>query len=83
MVIDGGMGLFPNAASPYGRNYGHGVAGQATASRPGSTLMQVVAALPSLFSSIRAAAREQPTSTTRLSDTFSTRRVSRVDINHV
>jgi hypothetical protein len=23
MVIDGGMGLYSNAASPYGRNYGH------------------------------------------------------------
>ena len=27
MVIDGGMGLFSNAASPYGRNYGHGGGG--------------------------------------------------------
>ena len=27
MVIDGGMGLFSNAASPFGRNYGHGGGG--------------------------------------------------------
>jgi D-alanyl-D-alanine carboxypeptidase len=27
MVIDSGMGLFSNAASPYGRNYGHGGGG--------------------------------------------------------
>jgi D-alanyl-D-alanine carboxypeptidase len=27
MVIDAGMGLFSNAASPYGRNYGHGGGG--------------------------------------------------------
>jgi D-alanyl-D-alanine carboxypeptidase len=27
MVIGGGMGLFSNAASPYGRNYGHGGGG--------------------------------------------------------
>jgi D-alanyl-D-alanine carboxypeptidase len=27
MVIDGGMGLFSNAASPHGRNYGHGGGG--------------------------------------------------------
>jgi D-alanyl-D-alanine carboxypeptidase len=27
MVIDGGMGVFSNAASPYGRNYGHGGGG--------------------------------------------------------
>jgi D-alanyl-D-alanine carboxypeptidase len=27
MVIDGGMGLFSNTASPFGRNYGHGGGG--------------------------------------------------------
>jgi D-alanyl-D-alanine carboxypeptidase len=27
MMIDGGMGLFSNAASPFGRNYGHGGGG--------------------------------------------------------
>jgi D-alanyl-D-alanine carboxypeptidase len=27
IVIDAGMGLFSNAASPYGRNYGHGGGG--------------------------------------------------------
>ena len=27
MVIGGGMGLFSNAASPFGRNYGHGGGG--------------------------------------------------------
>jgi hypothetical protein len=79
MVIDGGMDLFSNAASRYGRNYGHGGGG------PGYDLTGVVypdasgGALRSLFSSIRAVAREQPTLRKRWSDTFSARRVSTVD----
>jgi len=36
MVIDGGMGLFSNAASPHGRNYGHGGGG------PGYDLASVI-----------------------------------------